>query len=171
MQYEAFHAGFWTTGTFWVTVAVLLFLAAFGAKILQGIANGLDKRAAGISGALAEAERLRREAETMLQEAERRQKAALETAREIAAGAEARAHRLAADLAREAELAQARREAVVNARIAAARVSAVKEVRAAATDLAVATVARLLAETFGPEADAAAIDGAIAELPARLRAA
>ena len=121
MQYEAFHSGFWATGTFWVTVAVLLFLLVFGARILRGINSGLDNRAAGIRGALEEAQRLRREAEVMLQEAERRQKDAIETARRLMADASTRAARLSAELAREAAAANERREAVVTERIAAAQ--------------------------------------------------
>lgn len=171
MQYEAFHSGFWATGTFWVTVAVLLFLLVFGARILRGINSGLDNRAAGIRGALEEAQRLRREAEVMLQEAERRQKDAIETARRLMADASTRAARLSAELAREAAAANERREAVVTERIAAAQAAAVKEVRAAATDLAVGAVARLLRENFDAEQDAAAIDHAIAEIPTQLRAA
>ena len=171
MQYNAFHSGFWATGTFWVTVAVVLFLVAFGMKILRGINSGLDHRSAGIRSALDEAQRLRREAEAMLQDAERRQKDAIETGRRLMADASARAARLSAELALEAAEANERREKVVTERIAAAQAAAIKEVRAAATDLAVSAVARLLRESFDAEQDAAAIDHAIADIPTQLRAA
>ena len=171
MQYEAFHTGFWHTGTFWVTVAVLLFLIVFGMRILRGINGGLDSRAAGIRASLDEAQRLRREAEVMLQDAERRQKDAIETTQKLMADAKQRAVRLSSELAREAAEANARREKVAAERITAAQVAAVKEVRAAATDLAVGAVARLLREDLDATADAQAIDHAIAEIPTRLRAA
>ncbi len=171
MQYEALHTGFWHTGTFWVTVAVALFLVAFGARILAAITGGLDKRAAGIQAAIDEAHRLRREAEVMLQDAERRQKDAVETAQKLMADATHRAARLAAELAREAAEANARREKVVAERIAAAQDAAVKEVRAAATDLAVGAVARLLRGELDAAQDAAIVDQAIAEIPSQLRAA
>ena len=171
MQYEALNVGFWHTGTFWVTVAVALFLAAFGRRILRAITGGLDRRAAGIQSALDEAQRLRREAETMLRDAERRQKDAMDAAHRLMADATQRAARLAAELAREAADANARREKVVSDRIAAAQDEAVKEVRAAATDLAVGAVARLLRAELDAAQDAAMIDGAIAAIPSQLRAA
>ena len=171
MQYGAFHTGFWATGTFWVTVAVLLFLLVFGMRILRGINGGLDSRAAGIRATLDEAQRLRREAEVMLQDAERRQKDAIETAGRLMAEASTRAARLSAELAREATEANERREKVVTDRIAAAQAAAIREVRAAATDLAVGAVARLLREDLDAAQDAAAIDHAIAEIPTQLRAA
>ncbi len=171
MQYEAFRAGFWHTGTFWVTVAVLLFLVVFGMRILRGINAGLDSRSAGIQASLDEAQRLRREAEVMLQDAERRQRETLETAGKLMANAKQRAARLAAELAREAADANARREKVAAERITAAQAAAIKEVRAAATDLAVGAVARMLREDFDATQDEAAIDHAIAAIPTQLRAA
>ena len=171
MQYEAVRAGFWHTGAFWVLVAVVLFLLVFGGRILRAITGGLDRRAAAIGHSLEEAERLRREAEAMLQDAERRQAEAIETAHRLVAEATTRAGRLATELAREAAEANRRREQVVFERIAAAQDAAVKEVRAAATDLAVGAVARLLREDWGAAEDAAAIDGAIAKIPTQLRAA
>ena len=148
MQYDAVRVGFWHTGTFWVLVAIVLFLLVFGGRIWRAITGGLDRRAAAIQTSLEDAERLRREA-----------------------GATPRAGRRAAELAREAAEANKRREQVVFERIAAAQDAAVKEVRAAATDLAVGAVARLLREDFGAAEDAAAIDHAIAAIPTQLRAA
>ncbi len=168
MQYEAIHRAFWDTGTFWVTVAVLLFLAVFGGRIVRGVLAGVDARADGIRRDIEEAQRLRREAEEMLREAERRQAETLDTARRMTEEAEARARRLAASLAREAEEQAARREGVVTARIEAASSAAVKEVRDAATSLAVEASARLLREMIGADDDRAVIDRAVSGVPAAL---
>jgi F-type H+-transporting ATPase subunit b len=54
-------------------------------------------------------------------------------------------------------------------RIAAAEASAVAEIRATAIDIATSATAALLADTFGPQADAALLDKAIAAAPAALR--
>ncbi len=169
MQYQALHHAFWNTGTFWVTVAVFLFLAVFGGKLVRGIVAAIDARADGIRREIDEAQRLRREAEEMLREAERRQSEALETARQMTQDAERRAARLAEALARDTEAAQARREAVVGERITAASAAAIKEVREAATALAVDAAARALREMLGPEDDHHGVDHAVAALPAALR--
>lgn len=170
MQYQALHPAFWNTGAFWVTVAVILFLVVFGRKMVGGIIAGVDARSDAIQRELDEAKHLRLEAEAMLRDAEQRQREAIETARDIAANAKQRADRLAADLAREAADTQARRETMVTERIHAAQAAAIKEVRAAAASLAVEAAARVLAEQFDAERDAASIDAAIADLPARLNA-
>ncbi len=168
MQYQALHHAFWNTGTFWVTVAVLLFLAVFGGRIVRGVLAGVDARADGIRREIDEAQRLRREAEEMLRDAERRQAETLDTARRMTEEAEARAHRLAATLARDAEETASRREQVTAERIQAASGAAVKEVRDAATALAVEVSARLLREMLGEADDRSSIDHAVASLPTAL---
>ena len=98
----------------------------------------------------------------MLRDAERRQADALETARRIGEEAEARAQRLGASLAQDAEDAEHRRERVVADRIAAAGATAVKDVREAATVLAVEAATRVLRERYDAAPDRDAIDGAVA---------
>ena len=168
MQYEAIHRAFWDTGTFWVTVAVILFLAVFGGRIVRGVLSGIDARADGIRRDIEEALRLRREAEDMLRDAERRQVETLDAARRMTEDAEARARRLAAALAREADAQAARREIIVTERIEAASSAAVKEVRNAATSLAVEASVRLLREMLGADDDLAAIDRAVSDVPSAL---
>ena len=171
MQYLSLHMHFWNVGTFWVTVAVVLFLVVFGRKILGAIFGMVDTRSRGIQHELDEAQRLRREAESMLSAAERRQAEAMQAATEMLEHARARAERLAQDMARQAEEAQGRRERLMTERIHAAEANAVKEVRAAAASLAVDATARVLRETFGAAEDEATIDGAIEHVPGALRAA
>ena len=168
MQYGALHAGFWNTGTFWVTVAVLLFLAVFGRRLFGGVIGAIDARTDGIRHEIEEARRLRGEAEQMLREAEQRQAEALRIAREMTADARGRADRMAGELARAAEATQGRREKMIADRIEAASAAAVKEVREAATSLAIEVTSRVLRDGFDAARDADAIDQAIEGLPAAL---
>ncbi len=168
MEYLAFHTRFWSVGTFWVTVAVVLFLAVFGRRLLAGIFGAVDSRSHAIQDGLDEAQRLRREAEAMLLEAQNRQAEALRTAQEMLDHARARAERLTQELAQAAADTQARREQMVIDRIRAAEANAIKEVRAAAASLAVEAASRIMRDTFDAEQDAPSIDRAIANLPTAL---
>ena len=168
MEYLSFHRHFWSVGTFWVTVAVVLFLVVFGRRILAGIFGAVDARSNGIRHELDEAQRLRREAESMLLDAQNRQAEALRAAQDMLDNARARAGRLTDELAKAAAETDARRHAMVSDRIRAAEANAIKEVRAAAATLAVDAVTRVLRETFDAEQDAPAIDRAIENLPTAL---
>jgi F-type H+-transporting ATPase subunit b len=168
MQYLSFHAHFWQYGTFWVTVAVVLFLAVFGRKLLGGIFGAVDNRSASIQRELDEAQRLRHDAEAMLLDAQRRQAEAVRFAHDMLENARKRAERIAQDLAKDAAETQARREAMVTDRINAAKLNAIKEVRAAAASLAVEAATRVLHDSFDADRDASAIDHAIEGLPAAL---
>lgn len=170
MNYGAFAGqAFYLHGSFWVFVAVVIFALLAGRQISRFIAAMLDERTAGVSAALAEAAQLKTEAEAILADAKARQKQAEDDAKKILETAHVEAANLAAALAVEAEAAAKRRERMAIDRIAAAEASALAEIRAAAIDVATAASTALLADTLGPEADAALIDKAIAAAPAALR--
>jgi F-type H+-transporting ATPase subunit b len=170
MNYGAFAGqAFYQHGAFWVFVAVAIFALAAGRQIARAIAGLLDERTASVSAALAEAAQLKAEAETILADARARQKQAEEDAKSILDTAHVEAASLAAALAAEAEATAKRRERMALDRIAAAEASALAEIRATAIDVATAASTTLLAETFGPQADAALIDKAIAAAPTALR--
>lgn len=170
MNYGAFAGqAFYLHGSFWVFVAVVIFALLAGRQISRAIAAMLDERTAGVSAALAEAAQLKAEAEAILADAKARQKQAEDDAKKILETAHVEAANLAAALAVEAEAAAKRRERMAIDRIAAAEASALAEIRAAAIDVATAASTALLADTLGPEADAALIDKAIAAAPVALR--
>lgn len=169
MEYEALTGTIWDKGTFWVTVAVLIFLFFFGRKIVAAINQMLDQRSAAIQHELDEAARLRAEAEKMLKDAEARREEALAQAKEMLAMAGREAERLSADLLAEAQALARRREQMAQERIAAAESAAVSEVRDAAATLASRAAEHLLKETFDEVRDHALIDQAISGLPAALR--
>ncbi|MHB1303148.1 MAG: F0F1 ATP synthase subunit B family protein [Acidiphilium sp.] len=169
MQYEALQGSLWDKGTFWVTIAVLIFLAFFGRKIIGGVVTMLDQRSAAIQRQLDEAARLRAEAEAMLKEAEARREAAMAQAKEMVALAGREAERLAADLLAEAQASAHRREQMARERIAAAESAAVANVRNAAAVLAARAAERILSDTIDTQRDASLIDDAITALPAALK--
>ena len=170
MNYGAFTGqAFYLHGSFWVLIAVVIFVLAAGRQIGRIIGAMLDERGAAVSAALAEASQLKSEAQAMLAEAKTRQLQAEEDARKILETAHVEAASLAAGLAAEAEASARRREKMALERIAAAEASAVAEIRATAIDIATAASTALLTDTFGAQADAALIDRAIAGAPAALR--
>ena len=169
MQYAALHGIVWDKGTFWVTIAVLIFLGFFGRKLVGAVVTMLDQRSAAIQRELDEAARLRGEAEAMLKDAETRREAALAQAREMLALAGREAERLAEELLAGAEASAKRREHMALERIAAAENAAVAEVREAAASLAGRAAEKLLGEAIDESRDAPLIDQAIAQLPAALR--
>jgi F-type H+-transporting ATPase subunit b len=126
-----FTAEFWVAASF---VAFLLIAWKLGA--FKQAADGLDARANAVRSELAEAKRLREEAETMLTEYEAKRRVAEKQAEEIVAAAQEEAKRLAAEA--EAKMAEfvKRRTAQAEQRIAQAELQAAAEVRAAAADAA-----------------------------------
>jgi F-type H+-transporting ATPase subunit b len=152
----------------WVAIAFVIFFVLFGKKIWVALAGILDKRADTIRAELAEAQRLRKEAEAMLAEAAAARATALTRAQELLDGAQREANRLAALAAADAEQSAVRREKMAMDRITAAEKAAVDEVRIAAADVASHATRLLLTETLSADASAAIVDRAIASLPAAL---
>ena len=155
------HESFFSDPRSFVAIAFVIFFALFGKKLWGALAAMLDKRAADIRAELAEAQRLRSEAEAMLKDAKGRREAALADARSLLEGAKAEASRLAVAAAAEAEHAAARRERQAMDRIAAAEKAAVDEVRMAAADIAAAAAEQVIRTTLTPAAGAALVDKAI----------
>lgn len=153
---------------FWVAVAFVIFFVLFGGKLWKALTAILDKRSDMVRSELAEAQRLRREAEAMLQDASVKREAALDYARKLLEGAKVEAARLAAEAAAEAGASATRREQMAYQRINAAEKAAVDDVRISAADIATQAASRVIRDHLGAEADAALLDHAIAGLPAAL---
>ena len=162
---------FWLDPKFWVAVSFTVF-AALAIKLAWGkLTAMLDGRGQRIAAELAEAARLRQEAEDMLRQAEAERQAAMAEAAALIQRAKAEAERVAANAAADAQAQAARREKMAMDRIAAAEASAVAEVRNAAAEVATIAARNLIAESFSAEDDAVMIDQAVTELPKALRAA
>lgn len=123
--------------TVWVGVAFVIFLAIlayFG--VPKAIAKALDARGEKVAQELAEARRLRQEAERLLAEYDAKRKAAETEAAEIVAGAKEEAARLAAEAEAKLNDFVVRRTKAAEDKIALAESQAEAEVRAAAADAA-----------------------------------
>ena len=162
------EASFFAEPQNWVVVAFFLFFILFGKKIWGAIAGMLDARAVSVKAELEEASRLRREAESMLRDAEKQRADALTEAKALISGAHAEARRVTAAAAAEAEASAKRREQMAIDRIGAAEKAAIDDVRLAAADIATTASRQVIAEGLTADADARLIDQAISQLPAAL---
>jgi len=160
MQEESFFADPRT----WVAVAFVIFFGALGSKIWKALTGMLDKRADAVKAELAEAARLRQEAESMLANASRDRAAALEEAKLLLDGARAEAERLSRAAVEEAAATARRREKMAADRIAAAEKAAIDSVRNTAAEIAAKAAERVIRDALHPEADAHLIDRAIGGL-------
>ena len=165
------HHGLLHNPEFWVLVSFVIFFGLFGSRLWAAIAGMLDRRADSVRAELAEAQRLRQEAESMLANAQRERDQALAEAKDILARSQAEAARLAEATSAEAEAAASRRERMAMDRIAAAEKAAVSEVQQAAAEVAIKAAERVIAQGLGEQAENDIIDKAIASLPRALRAA
>jgi F-type H+-transporting ATPase subunit b len=152
----------------WVAIAFILFFVLFGRKLWAALAGMLDDRAAKVRAELEEAARLRREAEAMLRDAEKRRAEALAEAKALIEGAQAEAARVSAAAMAEAEASAKRREQMALDRIAAAEKAAVDDVRLTAVEIATIAARQVIADGLSPDADARLIDHAITQLPSAL---
>ncbi|MFN7009416.1 MAG: F0F1 ATP synthase subunit B [Allorhizobium sp.] len=155
--------------TFFAFVGLVLFLALIVYLKVPGMmAKSLDARADKIRDELAEAKRLREEAQHVLAEYQRKRKEAEAEAAGIVAAAEREAAAFTAEAKQKTEEFVTRRNALSEQKIKQAETDAVNAVRSAAVDLAIAAAETVLAK----KADAAVQDnlfkGAVNEVKARL---
>ena len=168
MQHEE---SFWSDPRSFVALAFVIFFVIFGRKIWGVLTGMLDKRADEVRAELAEAQRLRQEAEAMLRSANQQREAAITDAQALLSGAKSEATRLANAAAADAEASAKRRERMAMDRIAAAEKAAIDDVRMIAADVATTAAREIIRDGLSAEADAALVDRAITGLPAALRAA
>ena len=155
----------------WEAVSFVLFFLLLGGTIWSKLTGMLDARGEAVKAELAEAARLRTEAEAMLRQAEADRTAALAEAQQMLDRARAEALRVAEAAGLEAEAAAKRRERMALDRIASAEAGAMAEVRNTAAEIATAAARAVFAQQLDANADAQLIDRAVAELPSALRAA
>ncbi len=160
--------GFFADHETYVAIAFILFFVLVGRKLWAVLSAMLDARADAVRAELDEAERLRREAEAMLNDAQARREAAIKESRRLVEGAKAEAQRIAQAAAEDAEHAARRREQMAMDRIAAAEKAAVDDVRTIAADVATAAVRDVIGRGLPADAGTRLIDTAIAGLPTAL---
>jgi F-type H+-transporting ATPase subunit b len=154
--------------TFFAFVGLVLFLGLLVYLKVPGImAKSLDDRADRIRNELAEAKRLREEAQHLLAEYQRKRKEAEAEAEHILAAAQREAEMLTAEAKKKTEEFVANRTAVSEQKIKQAEADAMKAVRSAAVDLAITAAETVIAK----KADAVQSDlfrGAVGAVKTRL---
>jgi F-type H+-transporting ATPase subunit b len=159
------HEAFYEDPTFWVLISFTFFIATLVfLKLPAMVGRMLDERSEGIANQVAEARKLREEAQTLLASYERQQHDAVGEAQEILDHAKVEAERAAADAKIAMEETIARREALAQDKITQAEATAVKEVRDVAVEVAVATARILVAENLQADQADALVDKSIDEL-------
>ncbi|CAN7587844.1 F0F1 ATP synthase subunit B [Rhizobium sp. LjRoot30] len=133
--------------TFFALVGLVVFLAlVIYLKVPGMVGKSLDARADQIRNELAEAKRLREEAQHLLAEYQRKRKEAEAEAANIVAAAEREAQMLTAEAKQKTEEFVARRNALSEQKIKQAEADAVNAVRSAAVDLAIAAAEAVIAK-------------------------
>ena len=157
------NTDFIVTIGFLVFVGILLYF-----KVPSIVGKLLDKRAEGIRDDLAEARRLREEAQEIYASYERRQREVSGQADEIVANAR-RAATAQADKAKEdLKVSIARRLKAAEEQISSAETEAVRAVRDRAIQVAVAAAGEILQKQGSPADRSAGIDKAIDDVSRRL---
>ena len=154
---------------FVVTLAFLLFVGILlYFRVPAAIGKLLDKRAEGIKADVAEARRLRDEAQDIYASYERRQREVRTQADEIVANARKEAMAQADKAKLDLEKSIERRLAAAQDQIASAESEAVRVVRDRAVQVAIAAASEVLARQLGPQERSAGIDRAIDDVARHL---
>ncbi len=155
--------------TFWATVALIVFLAfVLYLKVPAMVAKNLDERAEKIRDELAEARKMREEAQAILASYQRKRKEAQSEAEDIVTAARNEAQALSAEAKRKTEEFVARRTAMAENKIAQAEAQAMADVKAAAVDLAVIAAEKIVAGKVSGAAADKFIKSSITEVKANL---
>ena len=140
-------------------VGVMLYM-----KVPSLVAGALDKKIEGIKAMLTEAEELRKEAEALKAEYEKKLKSADQHAADVKAAAEEEAKSIVAKAKDDASALIKRREKMAEDKIAAAERAAVDELRARAASAAAAAAKALIAGKHDAEADRKLVDQSISDI-------
>jgi F-type H+-transporting ATPase subunit b len=155
--------------TFFAFVGLVLFLAlVVYLKVPGMMARSLDDRADQIRNELAEAKRLREEAQHLLAEYQRKRKEAEAEAAHIVAAAEREAEMLTAEAKKKTEEFVTNRTALSEQKIKQAEVEAMKAVRSAAVDLAIAAAETVLAKRADTKIQSELFGNAVGQVKTRL---
>ncbi|MEH3090973.1 MAG: F0F1 ATP synthase subunit B [Agrobacterium cavarae] len=155
--------------SFYALVGLILFFVLIAYLKVPGmLASSLDERAKNITEELAEAKRLREEAQHLLAEYQRKRKEAEADAAAIVAAAEREAAALTAEAKAKTEEFVARRTALSEQKIKQAETDAIGAVRSAAVDIAIAASGKLIAEKTTAAAKGKLFKSAVGEVKSRL---
>lgn len=152
----------------WVAIAVLIVFALLAwKKVHHAVGKALDSKIALIRDQLAEAESLRKEAEALKAEYEKKAKSVDKDRKALMERAKQEAAAIVAKAKTDAEALIERRTRMAEDKIAAEERAAVEQLRAAAADAATKAAAKLIAERHDAKSDAQIVDRAIKEIAER----
>lgn len=155
--------------TAWATLSLGLFLGlVWRMGAFKALAANLDKRAAEIAQQLADAKRLRTDAEALLQHYQSQSSQAQSEARALLAEAKADAAALRQDLRAQLDRDLLRREQQAQERISRAEAQASAEIRAIAARSAIEAAERILESQVDPQTHAGLITAGIGEMRLKL---
>lgn len=155
--------------TFWVAIAFVLFVAAVFKPARAAILGGLDAKIAEIRQQVDEAERLRNEAQDLLDTYRRQQRQALQDAEDMVARSREDSERQRKEGAQELIVALERQRQMSLDKIAQAEAAALQEVRARAVDIAIAATEKILSDRLDGDAGDRLVEASIRDLPAKLQ--
>ncbi len=151
--------GGWVAASMLAVVALMIYL-----KVPSLVAGALDKKIDGIRAQLAEASRLRAEAEALRAEYAEKIANAESHAAAMIDHARIEADQIVAKAEADSAAMIARRQKMAEDKIAAAERGALEELRAKAATAAAAAARGLIAEQHGAAADGKLVDEAIARI-------
>ena len=155
------------SANFWILIAFITFAGVFGRKAWAAIKKSLDTRSEKIKAELDEAQRLREEAQVILEEYVQKRSEAEEEAHKLVEQAKIEAERHANDSKKALADNMQRREQAALQRIAQAENEALREVRETAAELAIKATADLIRENLDDERSDSIIEQSIRELNER----
>src|SRR4051795_11958707 len=166
--HEAEPSAFGLTAPAWIALAMLVVIAILiWKKVPAAIASALDDKIALIRNQLAEAESLRKEAEALKAEYEKKAKSVDKDRKALLERARHEAEDIVAKAKTDAEALIERRGRMAEEKIAAEERAAVDQLRATAADAATKAARRLIAERHDAAADEALVDQAIKGIAGR----
>ena len=155
--------------SFWVSLGFVIVMGIFWKMgVHKTIAKSLDDRSAKISDELDEAHRLRKEAQELLAQYQRRQREAEDEAATIVDQAKKDAERLGREAQEKINDQLERRTKAAEEKIARAEAQALNEVRGQTTDLAVNAARSIIKDRMDSGAQSAMVEKAISDLRSKL---
>ena len=156
------------TAPMFISLAMIFVIALIiWKKVPAAIGRALDDKIALIRDQLAEAEALRKEAEALKAEYEKKARSVDKDRAALIERARHEADEIVAKAKTDAEALIARRTRMAEDKIAAEERAAVDQLRSAAADAAAKAAARLIAERHDAATDAQLVDRAIKEIAGR----
>jgi F-type H+-transporting ATPase subunit b len=159
---------FYLVPTFWVAVSFVVFMILASKPLGRAFARVLDVRSAEIAAELAEAKRLREEAQATLVLYRKRQEDSLKEAEAMLAKAKQDAGQMALRAEAELKAGLDKRMKLASDRIAQSEAKALQEVQNHVVDIAIAAARALIQEHLSRSGGKELIDAAAAELERKL---